>query len=388
MKINTMSLRYLALSVSMALLLAACGSAATAGTPTLVPARAATVAAVAPAAPSTAVAQATPTKAAAPVATTAPQAAAPVATVAAQAAATATEEVLSLTSRDEGLDKLKSYRVRWNAQWTSTDAGKTDSGTWEWIEEHTTTPPAQHWTWVLTSTQSTQSGKLEFWQVDNTTYMVTTDDSGTAQCQSFSSDEQTGLTSGMFSPSALGSVSGARFVGTDTVNGVRAKHYTYSQNAIAAAGFTKASGETWVAADGGYVVKDSFSWEGTAALFGGNDSGAGKGVWTWDLMNANQPLTIRAPENCGGASADLPVMANATGKVMMGPMLNYKTVSSPADVAAFYQTEMPKKGWQADAEPSVNEGMTTLNFTKGDKTAALMITTDGGATNVIITLSE
>ena len=45
------------------------------------------------------------------------------------------EDTLSLDSRATGLDQLKSYRLRWQSEWTATDSGETSTGKWDWSEE-------------------------------------------------------------------------------------------------------------------------------------------------------------------------------------------------------------------------------------------------------------
>ena len=83
----------------------------------------------------------------------------------------------------------------------------------------------------------------------------------------------------------LGSLSGAKYAGTETVNGIRSNRYTYDEKAANRADLGKVAGEIWVAADGGYVVKDTVSWEGGAIPF-----------------EADRPLPARAARAVGPGS--------------------------------------------------------------------------------------
>ena len=304
----------------------------------------------------------------------------------------AADDTLDLSSRDAGLDQLKSYRMRWQAQWQSTESGKTDSANWDWTEEYSSDPEAVHWVWKVVNageSSASQGGDMELWQIGKTSYMVTKDDQGKGECMSFSSDDDNNqISKGIFSPNSLGSLSNARYAGTEDVNGVKAKHYKYDEKSTTLAGFGKVSGETWVAVDGGFVVKDVMNWQGAAGLFGSSSSAKGDGKWTWELSNVNGAVDIKAPENCGGAANSMPMMADASEKSSFGDMTTYKTASKMADVAAFYTKEMAATGWTADGEPEITEEIGMLAFKKDGQTAQVTLTSDEGKTQVMINVTK
>ena len=300
------------------------------------------------------------------------------------------EADLSIDSRDTGLDQLKSYRASWKSAWETTKDGKTQQTTWGWSEEYTADPQALHLIWKSTE-DGVDKGGMELWQIGDTMYMVSAAEDGTTNCSSFSSsDPESGLQKGTFSPSMLGSLSGAKYVGRESVNGIATKHYKYDEKAASLAGFGKMSGESWVATDGGYVVKDTVNWEGGAGLFGaGTAPGeSGKGNWTWELTDANGSFTITPPEGCENASKGLPILPDATDKTTMGDLTIYKTASKAADVVAFYQKEMVAAGWKQTGEPTNMEGFATVEFAKDAQKASITITTEGDGSQVMINVSK
>jgi hypothetical protein len=300
------------------------------------------------------------------------------------------EADLSLDSRDTGLDQLTSYRVSWKSAWETTKDGKTQQTTWDWNEEYTADPKALHLIWKSTE-DGVDKGSMELWQIGDTMYMQSTAEDGTTNCSSFSSsDPESGLQKGAFSPSMLGSLSGAKYVGRENVNGIATKHYKYDEKAASLVGFGKASGDTWVASDGGYVVKDQVNWEGGPGLFGaGTATGeSGKGSWTWELTDPNGSFTITPPEGCESAAKGLPIMPDATEKATMGDLTIYKTASKSADVVAFYQKEMAAAGWQPTGEPTSMEGFATLEFAKDNQKASITITSEGEGSQVMINVSK
>ena len=294
---------------------------------------------------------------------------------------------LSLESRQSGLDKLKSYRIKFTFEWKSTEPGKTDSGSLNWTEEYSSNPQGLHWTMSSQDNTQTLANNIEFWQIGNTTYMQTTEQ-GKAQCFSFSSDDQKNqLTKGLFSPDMLGRVSDAKYVRDETVNNIKTKHYKYDDQAATVTVFGKVSGDIWVATDGGYVVKEQVNFTGGRGLFS-STTAKGDGKWLWELTDADRPVTVKAPENCGGASADLPVMKDAVEKTSMGDMLAYKSPSKLADVVAFYQKQMPAAGWKAEGEPEITDEFAQLEFSKGGQKASLMLSVESGKTSVLISVTQ
>lgn len=300
----------------------------------------------------------------------------------------ATEEILSLDSRETGLDKLTSYRITWRAEWKSTEAGKTDSGSWDWTEDYTAEPKARHLSMKSTdSKEPTKASGFEMWQIGDTTYMKGGEDE---KCLSYSSEGAgNDIEQGLFNPSMLGRIQDGKYVGRETVNGIPAKHYTYSSKEGTLMGLGEVSGETWIAVDGGYVVKDVVHWKGSAGLFGLSDaSGAGEGTWTWELSDANRPFTISPPAGCEGPQVDLPIMADAREKSRFGSMTSYKSASKVADVVAFYKEKLAAGGWTPEGEPTEMGDVAMLNFTKDGQKLSVMISGDDDGTQVMLTLGE
>jgi len=367
----------IALAIFLAVAIAACGSGAKQA---------------APAQESEASAQATPTEATQPIAE-APTAAPAKPTAKptqAEPAATPEDTSLTLSSRDAGLDALTSFRLTWHAEWTSADPDKPESGTWDWVEEYTADPQAHHLS--MASPDSNDPAKIntfEIWQIGDTTYMKTSDDQ---KCLSISSEGSAAdMEKGMFSPSMLGSIQNATYVGNETINGVPAKHYTYNTRGVALVGLGDINGETWVAIDGGYVVKDIVAWKGGAGLFGlgGSSAGTGEGSWTWELSNVNQAFEIKQAEDCQASAAlDLPMMPDASEKSQFGEMVTYKTASTVADVVAFYKDKLPAAGWTIEGEPTELGEMSMLSYTKDGKTLSVTVTTSDNTTQVMLNIGE
>jgi hypothetical protein len=302
----------------------------------------------------------------------------------------ATEEDLNLPGLTGGLAGLDSYKSTFSMRFVGKDANGNDvEGTWETQEEFTREPRAQRI--VMTTSGSTagvtgQPGTFGLITIGDMSYMITKDADGTTSCISMSSSEESDLTQGIFTPDMMGSISGAKYAGRETVNGVDTKHYTWKETSLPVFGFASASGEVWVATDGDYVVRYSSEASGSGTLFGAGEQ-EGTVSLEYNLTDVNGSFTIEAPAECETAATDIPVMADAQDKATFGEMLSYSSPSALVDVVEFYKTEMPANGWQPSGEPMEMEDFATLSFAKDGRTAQVMITTsaDTNLTSVVVT---
>ena len=304
-------------------------------------------------------------------------------------AATPEDDSLSLASRDAGLDALTSYRLTWHAEWKSTDQGKEEQGAWDWTEEYTSDPKAHHLTMSTPdSSDPSKTGAFEMWQIGDTSYMKSGEDD---ECISFSTEgAEKDIQKGSFNPSMLGSIEDAKYVGRETINGIPTKHYKYNSKTGMLAALAEVSGETWVAIDGGYVVKDTVKWTGGGGLLGlgASPTATGGGSWTWELSDVNKPLEIKPPEGCEGSKIELPIMPDASEKSRFADMTTYNSAGKPADVAKFYKEELAATGWKPEGDPTEMGDLIMLNFAKDDQKLSVMITASDGATQVILTVSK
>jgi hypothetical protein len=304
----------------------------------------------------------------------------------------ADQEVLDLSDITEGLGGLNSYKSTFALGFVGTDEqGNPVDGIWDYTEWAIREPAAQRISFATTGFEQGDTGELGMFEmvtIGDTSYMVTEDEDGTRSCISMSSDESTGLESGWFSPETMGGISGAQYVGTEMVNGIETKHYTWSESGISGWGFANASGELWQAVDGEYTVKYTAEASGQGAIMG--PEWEGTLTVEYNLTEPNGSFVIEPPADCQTATSDIPVMPDAYDKASFGEMQSYTSPSPFDTVRMFYEAEMVANGWELGGKPMAMEGFITLDFVKDGRTAQVMITYDEGtqATSVIITTNE
>jgi hypothetical protein len=298
-------------------------------------------------------------------------------------------EELSVSDRQVGLENLSSYRATWKLEWKSSGSAQEEEISWEWMQEYTREPKAVHWRWesVDRAKQDAQPGAMEFWQLGNTTYIVTPESDGTKSCMS-SSSEDNKVENSLMGPQNLGSVSGAKLVGTETVNGVKARHYRYDEKSIALFGGGAVRGDIWVAVDGGFVVKDSATWQGRFFGLATDDKATGSGSWTWELTDVNGAIAILAPQDCESAAAGIPILPDAREQASFGDTVTYQSATQQTDVLKFYRGEMKQLGWTEEGEGMVTDQFANLTFSRDGATASLMVSSDDNTTNIVLTVQK
>lgn len=175
--------------------------------------------------------------------------------------------------------------------------------------------------------------------------------------------------------SFLDSVIGADEAGTETVSDIETNHYTFDEMAQGAAEIADATGELWVAADGGYLVKYLLVTTGGADYFGEGIEGTLS--WDYALDEINQPLALEIPADCPAGLLDVPVMADAAELVEMPGFTSYTTPAGLADVIAFYEEQVTTLGGEAANSPTISENTGLYGFTLTDQPILLIVTSDG-----------
>ena len=293
---------------------------------------------------------------------------------------------LEVNDVTEGLASLNSYKSTFTMSFDGQENGQPKQSNWTIVEEFSKNPPAKRTSMQGTGTgTATQATSLQSIEVDGKSYSIMGD-----ICASADSKEAPSSTLGFTPSSVIGDITTAQLLGTETINGVPTQHFQSDLSRFATLGqYSNAKSEVWIAQPGNYVMKYIFEATGKDAFFGsGNAEGTLR--WVYELSNVNQPLNITAPENCGGAPQDIPVMTDAKDQSSFGTMSTYTTPSTFDDVVAFYKKEMIASGWQEKEGGMSSDGFTMLSYAKDKRTAQVTITSDKdkNVTSVMITINE
>jgi hypothetical protein len=309
--------------------------------------------------------------------------------------ANAQSETRDFSDISGSLEELDSYSMRFTFSFNGkNEEGKTEQGSMEIVQEVIKASKDQHIRFSTTgdAAESTPGGIFEIFQVGGVSYMHSPEGQDGPSCLSASSDQNDSLDGQMFKPGDIvGGIENATLVKQgETVNGVKADHYTFDQGGVSFGTFSSAKGDVWVAQDGGYLLKYVGEASGKAGLFG---SGSTEGSFTWEynVENINGLEAITLPDVCAAQqpATDIPLPEGATDKANFNGIITFKSKDAPADVAAFFKQELPGQGWQA-GEASELGDMQSLTFTKEGRTLSITITKEeaGGSSALLSETKE
>lgn len=179
--------------------------------------------------------------------------------------------------------------------------------------------------------------------------------------------------------SLLPHVYGAEQVGEETLNGIAATHYTFDQRALPRFASGKATGEFWVAKEGGWVVKYVLEVDAPKDVLGVGLEG--KQTWQYAVTEANTLSKISLPDDCSPVLVDFPASTGAQGLERMSGSMHYFTTEKSDQVASFYRDTLKSKGWEEKEVFEADEKATTLTFmlpiNKTTQTVAFIMITPG-----------
>jgi hypothetical protein len=182
----------------------------------------------------------------------------------------------------------------------------------------------------------------------------------------------------------LAGIVGADVAGNEDVNGSPAAKYTFDENALGQTSPVKSTGEVWVAATEGYILRYQLATTAGPDYFG--EGVDGTLTWDYELSSINQPVALTLPDGCPPGLVNAPQLPDASNIVSLPAGLSYDTATSLADVMAFYQEELPKPGWVAGDEPTLTDTTAVVEFTQGSTTMTVTAVIDSGVTTVEVSL--
>ena len=180
-------------------------------------------------------------------------------------------------------------------------------------------------------------------------------------------------------------VFGAKLLGQESVNGVSANHYQFDQKAVAwqAGQNGKASGDVWIAQQGGYVLKYALNIQLPSGDFQGTRS------WSYALSDIGTGTKIALPKGCLPLITDIPVMDGATQIMQLPAFQSYNTSAGLEQVASFYKQKLNAPGWTLLPGVEAQGGKQTLDFVQSQpdgsgRLAVIQMSEQNGQTAVIV----
>jgi hypothetical protein len=283
----------------------------------------------------------------------------------------------NLSDLRAGLSNLISYKATLNISFNGTHNGQPQKWSKIYVMLMLKEPEARQLT-IDTNNGVSNPVALTMAEMDGADYQV----DGKKNCTASVVEPGNSLSDRLEPVSFLHYVIGAKEAGSETVNGVTTNHYQFDQNALGEQNLGQSSGEVWVASSGGFVVKYLLTTKAKADYFG--DGIEGTLTSDYELTDVGKPVKIQLPAVCPAGMIDVPKLPDASNVDNEPGILTYTTSSSAADVAAFYQKQLPGLGWTLQGQVDVADGKALMDFINGILDISISITSDAGLTTVNI----
>lgn len=285
--------------------------------------------------------------------------------------------------RLEGLTGLDSYRTRFRAEWRP-EEGEPEIITFE--EAHTRNPSAQRM--VMGGMEGVEG--FELVQIEDRSWVC-----GGGTCTQMEADPEELASdfsdAAMFDPGDLTDESNATFVGRETIDGIRTRHYTLNLTPMQAAFLAQGevsdlAGEAWIADEPdlpAFAVRFEMSWTEKRQNLTGQVS------FVYETYDVNVPFTIEPPEGAEASNLpeDVPVYPNGEQTFSMAGMTSFSTPDGVTEVADFYRDGLAAEGWTLESDDEMG-AMVQQVWKKAARTLTLIVTTQDEGTAVMITIEE
>jgi hypothetical protein len=181
-------------------------------------------------------------------------------------------------------------------------------------------------------------------------------------------------------------VAAARSAGTETVEGIAARHYTFDRLSLDLPEDVQADGQVWIAVDGGYVVKYSLRIAAGDSFFGEGKQGIQQVEYRVSEVGAHPQVVY--PEGCLPVLTDVPAMDDATEVLRLPGLLSYTSSSGPEAIAAFYAEFLGSRGWEPAGDYQLEDlGAVSIYARGGEAAVALVrVSQDGEVRRVTVSV--
>ncbi|HET7144981.1 MAG TPA: hypothetical protein VFI68_13260 [Anaerolineales bacterium] len=276
-----------------------------------------------------------------------------------------------------GLSGVSSYKAKLTLSFDGTRNGQSEKWSKTYVMLTQKDPVVRQLT-IETTGDLTDLDPVFMAEADGTAY----ERIGENSCSATQIETGNSLGDRMELASFLNYVIGADEAGSETVNDLAATHYTFNQRALGQQDLTESSGEFWLASDGGYLIRYLLTTKAGENYFG--EGIEGTVTFDYEISEVNAITGIDLPDDCPLALPyDIPILPDAKNVQRVIGSISYQTASTPKEVLAFYQEQLPPFGWVvSEGSPEASDTSGYIYFTQGNKT--MIITSDAGETGTYV----
>ena len=171
----------------------------------------------------------------------------------------------------------------------------------------------------------------------------------------------------------LPAVGTARSAGEQVLDDIATRHYTFDTASLSLPEGAAATGEAWIAKDGGYLFKYVLDITGADSVFGAGAQGTRHVEYLLSEVGAHPDVVY--PQGCEPVLG-WPATEDATDLVRLPGLLAYTTGASMEAVFAFYAEQLPPLDWEQFSEPFLGANSGSVIFVRTGRSASAIIAVD------------
>jgi hypothetical protein len=183
----------------------------------------------------------------------------------------------------------------------------------------------------------------------------------------------------------LDPVGAARSAGQETVEGISTRHYTFDGASLNLPKDVQASGEVWLANEGGYIVKYSLKVTAADSYFGKGKQGTQQ--IEYQLTQIKVRPEVVYPDGCKPVLTDMPTMDDASEVIRLPGLLGYFSSSTLEAITSFYTDLFESRGWVLASDLGLEGEQAVLVFTHADSDEVSFLSVSPHGESMSVTVS-
>jgi hypothetical protein len=154
---------------------------------------------------------------------------------------------------------------------------------------------------------------------------------------------------GMLDPSSLiPALLSGNNQGEASVDGIVAHHFRLDASSLGLSE-GQATGDVWIAAQGGFVVKYQLEIQGGPDVLG--QGLIGTRIYNYAISEVNNGAPVSYPNGCEPVLSEVPMLSDALNEERVPGALSFTTGSTEEEVGDFYDKFFTQNGWNTISQP-------------------------------------
>jgi hypothetical protein len=161
--------------------------------------------------------------------------------------------------------------------------------------------------------------------------------------------------------------------GEDSQDGITARHFRLDSDSLGLSE-GQATGNVWIATQGGFVVKYHLEIQGGPTVLG--QALDGTRTYDYAISEVNNGAPLAYPNGCEAVLTDVPVPSGASNEERLPGVLSFTTLSTQEQVGDFYNQLFKENGWTVTSQPTEDDAYAVWIYGRADSDEVATVARD------------